>query len=384
MSSTLTAATTSGRQRAARLLLRHSLITKHHPSEDALALVRRHRDELREQFGRILGYRLEVTPTYARLIKRPLPDLEIPALTTQTGRAFNQLDYSYLALLAAALERLGAQTTISLIAAEIASLASSFEDVDVDLDSFAHRRALIAAVAFFEHKGVIILCDGQASDYESGGDALYDIDREVLTHLVSAPVSIQLAETAADLYQEPYADNDDGRRQRMRHQMARRVVECPVVYREDLTTAEIDYLNGSALYMCEQIEALTGCQVERRAEGFLLIDESDGEMSDLCFPGASSLTKGALIIGERLVELREEKKSDALTKDEIDEIVLGVHTQYLKYLKRDYRDNIETFRRDCLDLLKECDLIRESGEGLRVMPAMARYRSHIYQGTQET
>jgi uncharacterized protein (TIGR02678 family) len=56
-------------QRAARLLLRRPLVTSKDP--EAFALVRRWEQVLGNEFSQKFGYRLDVSRTSARLLRRP-------------------------------------------------------------------------------------------------------------------------------------------------------------------------------------------------------------------------------------------------------------------------------------------------------------------------
>jgi len=106
-------------QAAARTLLAHPLVTGTFPDPRALALVRAHEEPLREELLRLLGYRLEVGGSWARLVRRPsrlCPDR--PALT-RSGRRFSRRSYATLCLVLAALEQLGAAMLVSSLVDEV-------------------------------------------------------------------------------------------------------------------------------------------------------------------------------------------------------------------------------------------------------------------------
>ncbi len=60
------------RRTAARLLLAHPLIASDGPHADLFPLIRRHADWLGKRFQQVLGYRLLVDSSYARLFKAGL------------------------------------------------------------------------------------------------------------------------------------------------------------------------------------------------------------------------------------------------------------------------------------------------------------------------
>ena len=68
-------------QRAARAVLTHSLITENYPDTQTLSLVRRWAVPLRADLARLFDYRLELTPTTARLFRvRDALDASQPAM----------------------------------------------------------------------------------------------------------------------------------------------------------------------------------------------------------------------------------------------------------------------------------------------------------------
>jgi uncharacterized protein (TIGR02678 family) len=109
-------------QRAARILLAHPIVTERWPKAGALVSVRRWETVLRTEFDRVLGYRLDVGRTCARLYRRPATLGTNRGAETRTGRPLGRLGCSSLCLVLAAVEGLGEQTTASQIAEEVQRL----------------------------------------------------------------------------------------------------------------------------------------------------------------------------------------------------------------------------------------------------------------------
>ena len=181
-------------QRTARLLLGHPLVTPTWPSPKAFTAVRRWEVPLRNEFSRVLGFRLDVGRSSARLYRRSATTSEHRGAFTRTLRPLGHVACSFLCLVLAALEELGDQTTASRLAEAVLRLRSGDDALPVDLTAYTQRRAFVDAVTWLEGRGVLGLRDGGADQWlenDADGDALYDVDRDCVSRLlVSSPLSL--------------------------------------------------------------------------------------------------------------------------------------------------------------------------------------------------
>lgn len=241
-------------QRAARVVLANHLITRTYPDRIALPLIRRWATELREDLAELFGYRLEVTETTARvfpLIDRL--DGGRPARTA-ADRVFDRRRYAYLALALAALGRAGDQITLSELADQVASYTGRVDGLELATDRAADRDAFVDAVGWLAARGAITLADGDAGGWATDpevGEALYDIDRPVVFALFRPPRALQhLGSVQGLLAPAPTAPAELARRVR-RTLVERPVVyltdltpaERPLLGQERLI-AEVELLTG--------------------------------------------------------------------------------------------------------------------------------------------
>ena len=291
-------------QRAARLILTHHLVTSTFPDPNALPLLRRWATELRDDLREILGYRLEVTETTARLFT--VADRLDPGAgtATHTDRPFDRRRYAYLALALAALGRAGGQISLSELADHVASDASQVDGVDLVTDRAVDRDAFVDAVAWLATRGAITLADGDAgawaSDPESG-EALYDIDRSVVAALFRPPQALQHLYSVRGLLagQDGGPGASDGQRAESARRVRRALIQRPVVYAEALDDS--DALQLALPRTTADLEVLTGLVAERRAEGVALVDTS-GRLSDLRFPGTGTVAQVALLLAGEICD----------------------------------------------------------------------------------
>src|SRR5439155_1522657 len=105
----------------------------------------------------------------------------------------------------------------------------------------------------------------------------------------------------AALVDEPVPDTDEGRNRRLRSQLARKLLDDPIVYFDLLTEDERTYLTSQRAFLLAQIHEATGLIPEVRSEGIAMLDET-GEMTDLGLPEEGTEGHLALLLAEHLAD----------------------------------------------------------------------------------
>lgn len=291
-------------QRAARLLLAHPLVTSRWPEPGALALVRRWEVPLAHELGRVLGYRLDVGRSCARLYRRAAVASPHRGPALGTGRHLGRWTCAVLCLALAAIETLGEQTSLSALAEEILRLRSGDDELPIDLTQYDQRRALADAVRWLEERGVVTLRDGAAERWLADadeGDALYDVDRDAASRLlVASPSVLRDVTEPGDFLVDPHPSTAEGEQTRLRHRLARRLVTEPVVLYADLPADELAHVRQRRSRLTDAVERLTGASVEARAEGLTLVDPPAAPISAEAFPSRGSEAHAALLWGTAL------------------------------------------------------------------------------------
>jgi len=292
-------------QKAARTILNSPLITEIYPNTEALPLVRRWAAPLREELADLFDYRLELTPTTARLVRtRDTLDASQPATAgAAADRPFDRRRYAYLALSLAVLGRSGTQIALSELAERVAAEAERIDGLDLNPEKAADRGAFVDAAAWLEARGAIRLADGNARrwvDDPSAGEALYDVDRDVLRALYRPSRVLQHISSVSALLERPEGVSRDTRRREAAQRVRRALVEQPVVYYRALEPADRTMLRSGAGVDLD-VAQLTGMAVERRAEGVALLDVS-GMFSDRRFPGGGTVAQVALLLANRIAD----------------------------------------------------------------------------------
>jgi uncharacterized protein (TIGR02678 family) len=371
-------------QSAARTLLSHGLVTDRYPYPGALALIRRFEEPLRNEFSRMCHWPLDVAPGCARLQRRPAAlSVHRPARTaSQSRRAFTPQTYTSLCLVLAALEGLGDQTSITQLADEVVRLRAGDDALPFDLTAHAHRRAFVDAVAWLEHRGVLTLLDGDTETFVGGtGDALYDVDRDAASRLLLSPHSILSGMTSPDDFLgEPYPPTPEGAQGRARHRVHRRLLTEAVLYYDGLPDEERDYARQRRTRIGEELERLTGCALESRAEGQALIGLPSAEP----FPAGGAVPQAALLLGSELATTTTPTGS-ALSREgrivgaaEADAAWCRVLAAYAGRFTTEYRAEPDRLRDEAMALLDRLGLAaRQDDGGVLVRPALGRYRAEV-------
>jgi len=295
-------------QRAARAVLTDPLITESYPDSQTLSLVRRWAVPLRSDLARLFDYRLELTPTTARLFRvHDALDASQPAMAgPNEDRPFDRRRYACLALAVAVLGRSGMQVSLSELAERVTAEAARIDGLELSAEDKNDRAAFVDAVAWLQTRGAVRLADGNArrwADDPTAGEALYDIDRDVLRAVYRPTRVLQHLVSVTELLHRPDAASRSTRRMTASQRVRRALVEQPVVYDAELDPADRGALRAPAA--AAEVAELTGMVIERRAEGIALLDVS-GRFSDRRFPGSGTVAQAALLLLNRTADRIED------------------------------------------------------------------------------
>ena len=273
------------RRLAARHLVQNPLTCKEHDPE-VFRLIRRHEADLDRWFTQRLGYRLHVDADSARLFKAVVVPHQRP-LRAASGRPFNHLEYVLLALVLASTAAGPAVISLRDLVDQIRSAAA---EARIDLsDSPPERRALVQALRWMIDHGLATELHAHVDAYatDETADAVLKVrpDRIALLPLptlVAAATSVELLDRA-------------DRRSATRQWMRCRLVEDPVLYREDLTEAEWSELRRRLGEEERILDEMFGLVLESRAEGVAAIDPT-GVLADQRFPTGGTVGHAALLL----------------------------------------------------------------------------------------
>lgn len=373
---------------ALRALLMQPLMN---PAHTDFPAVRRQADALREWFGRETGWVLQVEREGARLYKRPAPADLLDA--TRGLPEYDRRRYVLLCLACAVLERAEPQITLHLLGSRVLELAAEPgllpHGFEFTLSSATERRELVSVCRSLLDLGVLQRVAGDEEGYvhSQGGaqaDALYDIHRRTLAGMLAAvrgpstwPPGEAPAIFAARLHSlvaEHAVDSDEARRTALRHALARRLLDDPVVYAESLDAETQSYFANQRGVMAARLCEATGLVVEQRAEGLALTDET-GTLTDVEMPAEGTEAHVTLLVAEHLAGRIRRGETGTITENAVEVFLRGVAEHYGRYWRKSAREpgaELE-LTRIALDRLHRLQLIDRQGASVRALPAIARF-----------
>jgi uncharacterized protein (TIGR02678 family) len=333
---------------------------------------------------------------------------ERPARRSRSGRAaFDRRRYTLLCLVAA--ELLAAPvTTIGLLADRVTQATAADPLIDgFDTAVRAERMAYVDVLRMLESYGAIEVVDGSTDAFVGTETAkvLYRVDSTLVMRLLAAPngasqfsvpvdeIAVRFDELMAALRRERrYGDapeaahaadgaSDVQRNLWLRHSIFRRVVDDPVVYREDLSPAELAYISSpTGRQLLKRAAEQGGFLLEERAEGVLFVDP-DGLATDGKFPDDSSNAKVAALLLLDVITAAE----GGLAPEQLNVEAARLLREFPKWAKG-YRgeDGKEQLVADAVAVLTEFGLARFSGELVVALPAASRYTLTTARAAEET
>lgn len=372
---------------AVRALLMTPLMGAMH---DDLSMVRRNAERLREWFLRETGWTLVVERDGARLYKRPVLLLD----GTRGLPRYDRRRYVLLCLACAVLERSEAQISLRTLGERLLQLAADpvlhGRGLDFSLSSAQERRDLVAVSQTLLELGVLRRVVGDEEGFVHGdgvqSDALYDIHRRALSGMFAAargpstwlpeeePVTLQ--ERLSALVAEHVPDSDEARRTALRHQLARRLLDDPVVYLETLDDDSRSYFVNQRGPMAARLCEATGLVAEQRAEGVALTDEA-GQLTDVPMPAEGTEAHGTLLVAEFLARrVRDgEGATSAVCIEEIHRFLADARATYGRYWRKSAREpgGERELAAIAVARLEQLQLLRRQGDQFVGLPALARF-----------
>jgi uncharacterized protein (TIGR02678 family) len=370
------------RERALRRLLMRPLMPAGDP---ALELVRRHSAYLRDWFARETGWILQVERQCARLYKRPAA-LDDP---TRGLPDFDRDRYVLLCLACAVLERAESQITLRTLGERLLEAAADSElaacGYSFTLEGARERRALVGVCRLLLEFGVLTRVAGDEEGYvNQSGDVLYDVHRRVLARLPAGTRGASLiAMTQPDLdfdgrlaalVEEYVPDSADGKRTALRHRLARRLLDDPVLYHDELSSEERDYLVSQRGPLAYRLAQAAGLTAELRAEGLALAD-AEGELSDKHLPAVGTEAHATLLVAEHLARAARTEPGRIHSLPELASYLKSAADRYGRFWRKDAREpGAETaLAVEAVNRLGALRLVRRLESGVQALPALHRY-----------
>lgn len=381
-------ATQAERTRALRLLLARPLLTPDGDSKAAFALVRRHAPYLREWCAHHAGWTLTVTPEVIRLRKTPgaTTDATRPARDPASGSPFDRRCYVLLCLTLAVLERSDRQTTLGRLSEQVIAAATdpavSAAGLRFGFDTQDGRREFVHVVRLLLDLGAIRRVQGDEELYvRERADVLYNVVRSVVAQLLAVRRNPSLVSAGgfedqlAALISEPRPETADARNRQLRLRLARRLLDDPVLYYDELDSEGRAYFDRQRGHLLPELALATRLQPEVRAEGVALADV-DGDATDLGLPEEGTEGHFTLLLTTHLADRLRTNPSAILSADEIARFAAVCIAAHKHHWRKDVTlpGAERRYAELALERLMSLGLVvRDGDDAIRPLPAIGRY-----------
>jgi uncharacterized protein (TIGR02678 family) len=293
------------------------------------------------------------------------------------------------------LERAESQITLRSLGERLLEAAADPEltatGFNFALEGARERRSLVGVCRLLLDLGVLSRVAGDEEGYvnQSGaGDVLYDVHRRVLARLPAGTRGASLiamthqdlnGETRVEarlaaLVDEYVPDTPDGKRAALRHRLARRLLDDPVLYHEDLSQEERDYLVSQRGPLAHRLAQAAGLTAELRAEGLALVD-ADGELSDKHLPAVGTEAHATLLVAEHLARAAKLEPARIHSLHELAGYLRIAGDRYGRYWRKDAREAGAELplAAEAVNRLEALRLVQRLENGVQVLPALHRY-----------
>ncbi len=353
------------RQRAARHLLQRPLsVAEDDPG--LFQLIRRHEEHLDRWFTQRLGYRLRVTADTARLSK--LGWVTDRPLRTGSDRPLHHLEYVLLVLTLASTIAGPAVVSLRDLVDKVRSAAA---DASIDLaEDATQRRAQVAVLRWMIEWGLVEELHDRVDAYKDDADA-DAVLRTRPDRIALLPLPV-LHGLAGDATADELLDAAD-RRGTRRTWLRARLVEDPVLYRDDLDVEEWEELRRRRGEDARFLEEMFGLVLEARAEGTAAIDP-DGRLSTVRFPASGTVGHATLLF---IAATCDRDPGGWLPTTAAVELVDELSAPHRQRWKADLAERPDLLFGEVRDLLVSVRLAETRDEpepSIRLLPAATRFR----------
>lgn len=315
--------------------------------QDLYFSIKDHYEELRDWFMDQAGFPLIVTRSLAKLERTPV----VP----QAWMGFEEFrevrDYVFFAYALWYLEGKTEmdQFLLSDIVEEVRD-QMAIGGLEADWRHYHHRLSMARALKKLSALGVLILVDGDESDWAQNEDrnALYECSphsRYVLRRFPQDLTAYSKMEELADPIL--YADTPDGQNMRKRHRVYRRFLLEPVVLDRHWEPDLLPYVLTQRRSVMDHMQRMLGFEGRRYREGLLFFHpELTGEAelfptlsgaSDLVMLVAGELRRGLNL--ESHGRYAEADGSIRLERSELEGILLRLQERCREYWSKEYRES---------------------------------------------
>jgi uncharacterized protein (TIGR02678 family) len=169
-------------------------------------------------------------------------------------------------------------------------------------------------------------------------------------------------------------DSEEGRNRAIRHRLARRLLDDPVLYYDELSDVERAYLSSQRGLLVRRLTEATGLVAEARAEGLALLDPT-GEATDLTMPEEGTDGHATLLLAEHLAALARERPGAPVALSVLEARLAELAAEHRAHWRKGTTEpgGVAALCRLAVDRLEALGLARRRDGGVIPLPGLARF-----------
>ncbi|THF73608.1 TIGR02678 family protein [Cohnella fermenti] len=372
------------KQACAHALLNRPWVSKDKDPELYFA-IKDHYEELREWFMDIAGFPLLMTRSLAKLDRTPV----VPHAWMGFEEFREVRDYVFFTYALWYLEGKTEldQFLLSHIVEEVKE-QMAMSGLEADWRIYHHRLSMTRALKKLSALGVLILVDGDESDWAASEskNALYECSPHSRYVLRRFPQDLNsYREMGALTDPVAYVDTEDGVNARKRHRVFRRFLLEPAVLDKEWDAELLPYVLKQRRYIMDHMERMLGMEARRYREGLLFFHPQLTSEAEL-FPTLSGVSDLVLLLaGELRRQLHQESHSRykedngavRLERSELEGLLLRLQERHGAYWSKELRESSSSQLAElCMAHMEEWSLgEREDSNHFLVLPVLARWNA---------
>ncbi|HAH97067.1 MAG TPA: TIGR02678 family protein [Firmicutes bacterium] len=344
-------------QLCAQALLGRTWVVKTDDPEMYNAIRRNYR-ELKEWFQEYCGFNLIFTRQVIKLEKVP-------------GKAYPWMgfaefsdprDYGLFSFCLWYLEDKsdGEQFLLSeMVSAVLEHIAGFLHDkaeiAGIDLTNYDHRLSLARALRKLRELGILTVVDGDEGEWvRQDLDILYESSQVVHFVLRHFEKELSYYGNVNDLAAGVYPETAEGRAQKLRHSIFRRLIQEPVILDSEWSPEEHSYITAKHQAVCNNLRAISGLEGQRFGEGLILV-QSNGASECEVFPTTKVVSDICLLLAGELRRTyenpvlqsmyqiqREADGSVLITLTALEQMLNKLREHYGKYWSKEHQSQTTT------------------------------------------
>lgn len=327
-----------------------------------------------------LGYALIINPLLIKLEK--LPGKTKPWMgirTFETPQAYLFLCYILMFLEDREPEE---QFILSQITDYIK--AQPMQDEPVDWTVYQQRKALIKVLEFTKSEGLILVSDGNDSDFISSQGAvevLYENTGASKYFVRRFPFDITQVNTPKEFERVDWQSEDADRGILRRHRVYRRLILEPVIYQQGSDDQDYLYIKNQRSVIAHDFDAYLGADLQVHKNGAMLIFPEGQLVTDsipnrknssdivlqICFEVRKAVEEGSFI--------RQESDKIPLSRVKWDAFIEQVRETYSEGWSKGYREmSLSHLKAELNDIMSQFGMIEMNAmhKEIILLPAVAK------------